>query len=283
MKKNAVQRKILKGICLLLSLLCLSCGACAETPLDAYRAQMGFVEYDESKTQLGMFIHNIDSWRAGVTWEPVTFYMDVEAPKQLLGERSMPSADAFKKYAVTDLGLFVMQDGDFYDLLVSGDGAKGVFHDRMIYEAGSDYDILMERAEQILGYRPGDMDFLGKTSVRATIEWLPGSHPLYDDRGWSAEHRNWKGGSITIEGEALQALDAALNGADFSVGNVNCPSDLFLTVEYSDGSSASMAVAMNSFDLLFYRGVCFSLEQDGFLLDFFDFQNSEYYKARIGG
>lgn len=273
----------MKKICLLLCVIFLLGTAGAKTLQEALQEQMGFVEYDESETQLGMFIHNIDSWRAGETWEPVVRYVNIDVPKQLLGERSMDSADAFKKYAVTDLGLFVMQDGDFYDLLVSGDDVKGVFHDRMIYEAGPDYDILMERAEQILGYRPGDMDFLGKTSVRATIEWLPGSHPLYDDRGWSAEHRSWKGGSIAVEGEALRKLDAALNGADFGVGSVNCPSDIFLTVEYSDGSSASMAVAMNSFDLLFYRGVCFSLEEDGFLLDFFDFTNSEYYKERIGG
>ena len=271
----------MKKICMLLCIIFIFSAAAAQTPREAYQEQMGFVDYDESCAQLGMFVHNIDTWRAGATREPIAFYMNIEEPKALLGERSMDSAEAFQRYDVTDLGLFVMQGGDFKNLLVSEGGMKGVFHNCRIYEAGADYDILMERAEQILGYRPGDMDFLGKTSVRATIEWLPASHPLYDH--WAGEERSWSGGSVTVEGEALQRLDAALNGADFTVGSVNCPSDIFLTVEYSDGSSASMAVAMNSFDLLFYRGVCFSLEEDGFLLDFFDFENTEYYSARIGG
>lgn len=96
------------------------------------------------------------------------------------------------------------------------------------------------------------MDFLGKTSVRAVFEWaddvdLPNPNGDYVETP--------AGERVIEDAKTLRALDRALNNADFTIGLVNHPSPAFLTVEYADGTHASFAVAVNSFDHLFYRGV----------------------------
>jgi len=214
-----------------------------------FRAQMiyarkhGFDAEDKGRPQLCMFVHNIDTWRAGATDQPYPFYLDIDVPEDLLGDQFMEE-DELIQFTRIPVGLYIKDGEDGRsncELVVSESGLKAVetYDPHRLYEAGPSYDALAERAEQLLGYRPGEVDFLGKDSIRATLEWQDGSAYIED-------------------AEKLDHLDAMFSAADFSVGSVNCPSPCFLTIEYADESSVSMAVAVNSFNLFFYNGLYFT-------------------------
>lgn len=232
-----------------------------------YAREHGFSAQDKNRPQLCMYVHNIDTWRAGATDQPYAFYLDIDLPEELMGE-SFLEEDELIRFTRIPIGLCVREYEDSFnsrELVVSQNGIKAVETNdpHRLYEAGPGYDALVDRAAEVLGYRPGDMDFLGEDSIRATLEW--------------------KDNSVSIEdAEALDQLDAMLGKADFSVGSVNCPSPCFLTVEYADGSSISMAVAINSFDLFFYNGMYFTAG-DGELLELFNLDAENLNIELFGG
>lgn len=245
----------------------------------AWRAEKGFDAEDRSRPHLVVEVHNLDSWTAGVTNQPTGFCLNIGEPKDLLGEKSMPRAEAAEKFTIIPIGVYLRQpDGSYWELVLSADGQKGVLTEDRLYLAGSDFDLLLDRAEAVLGYRPGDMDFTEKQSVRAVCRWQAGSVRV--DDGGVEQQQSWDAGELVLtDAEKLRALDAMLAGADFTVGSVNCPSPFFLTLEYADGSSASLAVAVNSFDLFFYRGECFEIADAEAFMSLFDLKNSEFYRA----
>lgn len=243
----------------------------------AYRCAHGFVEEDRSRPQLALMVHDIDSWRAGATDQPTTFYLDVDAPQDLTHSRTLSGAEA-ERYGRVPIGAYLCEGESRRELAVSGAGVKGVvsYDPLRVAEAGPGYDALLSWAEAALGYRPGEMDFLGKRSVRATFEWQAGSMRTQDGLlRWTA------GAQVLEDAEGLRRLDALLNGADFTLGSVNCPAPAFLTLEYDDGSSASLAVAVNSFSLFFYRGVCFETEED--IIDLMQLRDTDFFRGYYGG
>ena len=245
----------------------------------AWRAEKGFDAEDLSRPQLVVEVHNLDSWMAGTTNQPTGFCLNIDEPKDLLGKESMPRAEAAEKFAIIPIGVYLRQpDGSMWELVLSADGQKGVFTEDKLYLAGPGFDRLLDRAEAVLGYRPGDMDFTQKQSVRAVCRWQAGSMSFENDG--AVQQKSWNAGELVLtDAEKLRALDAMLASADFTVGSVNCPSSFFLTLEYADGSSASLAVAVNSFDLFFYRGEYFEIADAEAFMSLFDLKNSEFYRA----
>ena len=241
----------------------------------ASQAEMGFTLRDESHPQLAIEVHDIRTWRAGTTVQPTAFYLNAEDLPALTGERWISEED-YAGLTRIPLGVYLLRDGESASLVISEDGVRGVEVNGRLYEAGPGFEAAIELAEQALGYRPGDLDFPGKTAVRAALEWRDGEI-AYDNRT-----EVWQAGSVQVDdGVTLRRIDALLNGADFSIGSVNCPSDCFLTVEYGDGTSCSIAVATNSFDTLFYRGVCFRVDE--MLTDLFPMRDTDFYRANFGG
>lgn len=245
----------------------------------AWQGERGFDAEDRSRPQLVVEVHNLESWTAGATDQPTGFCLNVDEPDDLLGEESLPRAEAAEKFAVAPIGVYLRRpDGDTWELVLSTDGQKGVLTEDRLYLAGPGFDRLLDRAEEALGYRPGDMDFTEKQSVRAVCRWQAGSMRV--DDGGEERQQAWDAGELVLtDAEKLRALDAMLTDADFTVGSVNCPSPFFLTLEYADGSSASLAVAVNSFDLFFYRGECFEIADAEAFMGLFDLKNSEFYRA----
>jgi len=232
-----------------------------------YAREHGFDAEDKSRPQLCMYVHNIDTWRAGATDQPYAFYLNLDVPEDLMGETFLEEAELIQ-FTRIPIGLYVREDGDYLnerELVVSQSGMKAVEtnNPHRLYEAGPGYDALVNLAAEVLGYRPGDMGFLGKKSIRATLEWQDNSVCIED-------------------AEKLRQLDEMFSKADFSVGSVNCPSPCFLTMEYADGSSASMAVAINSFDLFFHNGLYFTAG-NGELLDLFDLKEEDLNINLFGG
>lgn len=245
----------------------------------AWRAEKGFDAEDLSRPQLVVEVHNLDSWTVGVTNQPTGFCLNVDEPGDLLGEESLPRAEASEKFAMIPIGAYLRQpDGSYWELVLSAEGQEGVLVEDRLYLAGPGFDRLLDRAEAVLGYRPGDMDFTEKQSVRTVCRWQAGSVRV--DNGGEERQQAWDAGELVLtDAEKLRALDAMLAGADFTVGSVNCPSSFFLTLEYADGSSASLAVAVNSFDLFFYRGVLFEIDDAEAFMRLLDLKNSEFYRA----
>lgn len=272
-----------KWICILLAVLIFSC-ACAEDSLvqmqqmqKIYAAEHGFDEEDAGRPQLVIHLHNYDSWKAGATWQPTSFYLDVEMPIRILGEKSMDLYEASMKYDRTDVGVWLKMDGETYGLVFSEDGVKGVETYDRLYAAGEDFDRLLDMAEEALGYRPGDMDFAGKKIVSAKFEWLAGESTV--------EGENYKYGAGSVEvtdAKKLENLQKQLQNADYMLGSVNCPSNAFMVLEMEDGSTAGIAVAVNSFATFFYHGLCFGFEE-GDIIDLFNLKETVFYKAIIGG
>lgn len=263
-----------KWILMLVLLLVLSA---ARAEKGIYAAEHGFDVEDKSRPQLAIHLHNYDSWKAGVTREPTTFYLNVEMPIHILGEKSMTLLEASEKYDRTDVGVWLNMDGEHYGLVYSAEGVKGVEYGDRLFEAGPDFDRLLDVAEEALGYRPGDMDFAGKSIVRAEFEWLAGESRV------SGEIYSYGGGSVEITDEKKLAwLAQQLRDANYMLGSVNCPSNAFLTMEFDDGATASVAVAVNSFSTFFYRGLCFDFPQDD-IIDLFNLRETVFYKAICGG
>lgn len=221
-----------------------------------WMAARGLELEDRSRAQLVLYVHTLETWKAGITDQPSAYYVSMPVPDDLLGARSI-SYEQAERTGVVDLGVYMHDGYDSYHLVCGRNGVPGVVvnpyeGETRLYEAGPGYERLMQIAEEKLGYRPGDMDFLGKTSVRAVFEWaddvdLPNPNGDYVETP--------AGERVIEDAKTLRALDRALNNADFTIGLVNHPSPAFLTVEYADGTHASFAVAVNSFDHLFYRGV----------------------------
>lgn len=219
----------------------------------------------QERAQLAVEVHSIETWRAGVTDEPTLFYLDAEDLPPLTTERSVPREHDGRDYfeLAIPIGLHYEpagRDAPSLDFVLAPDGTKGVrdVENQCIWEAGPGFNAALDRVEAILGYRPGDANFSGKTSVRATLEWGAGDP---SDTGGKA-------GSKTVEDAAtLRKLDALLNAADLGQGGYNCPSPCFLTLEYEDGSAASLAVAINSYDYFFYRGL--GIQAEGEILPLF--------------
>lgn len=224
-----------------------------------YAAEHGFsLLGNDQSSQMVFPVHSKKSWQAGATREPIHFHLDVALPENFLGERYLEEEDLIQ-YARIPLGIQLRENGRHYELVRSESGALGVETEdpHRLYEAGTGWDILLDLAEGVLGYRPGEMDFIGKTGIRAELQW--------------------EGGSIVLEdAKKLAKLDKLLAAADFTVGSVNCPSPCFLSVDYSDGSHADFAVAINSFDLFFHNGMYFTAG-DGELLDIFGINTEEIY------
>lgn len=225
-----------------------------------YSMEKGWNMKDHLRCQLAFPIHSMESWQAGATDQPTHFYLDMTPPENLLGEQFLEEEDLIQ-YARIPIGLQLRDEDATYELVLSKGGALGVEgygpHHRL-YEAGPGCEALLDLAQKVLGYRPGEMDFTGKEIKRASLQWQGGRC------------------GIAME-ENLRRLESLLNSADFTVGSVNCPSPCFLTVDYSDGSSADFAVAINSFDLFFYNGMYFTAGEDGELLDIFMMKAEEIY------
>jgi len=272
-----------RWMCLMLVILLFSCGR-AETMWERaqeyrpiYALEQGFDEEDASRPQLIVYKHDYDSWKAGATIEPVPFYINVEAPIRLLGEKSMDLYEASMKYDRTDVGLWLKMDSETYGLVYSRDGVKGVEYSGRLYEAGPDFERMLDIAQEKLGYRPGDMDFLGKKIVQAKFEWQAGDSPR------EGENYKYGGGHVVITDEKrLARLEEMLAGANYMLGSVNCPSHAFMVLEFEDGSSSAIAVAINSFATFFYRGMCFDFK-DGDIIDIFNLDETVFYKAIMGG
>ena len=269
-----------KWICLILALMLFSC-ACAEDSWaqmqKIYADEHGFDQENTGRPQLVVHLHSYDSWKAGATWQPTSFYLDVEMPVRILGEKSMSLMEASRKYRRTDVGLWLKMDGKTYGLVYSEDGVKGVEAYDRLYEAGEDFDRLLNMVEEALGYRPGDMDFAGKRIVKAKFEWLAGESAV------KGEIYRYGAGSVEVtDAKKLEALQKQLQNADYMLGSVNCPSNAFMVLELEDGTSCAIAVAVNSFSTFFYQGLCFGFEE-GDIIDTFNLKETVFYKAIMGG
>lgn len=274
--------------CFLLALMLLACSwafaQTGEAPIQVYAQKMGFSPRDTGRIQLCVPVHNYASWQAGATDQPLSFYLNVTPPDDLMGSRFLSEADLLD-YTLIPIGLTLQEGDDSWELVLSERGDKGVLaqvdDERRLYEAGAGFDSMVDLADKVLGYRPGEKDFMGKTSVCARFEWRGGQFTISGPGG--EEIRRWDAGCIEIrDGASLQALDTLMNSADFSVGSVNCPSNAFLTIEYADGSSACFAVATNSFDLFFHNGMYFTAGE-GFLPDILGLRDTDFYQAITGG
>jgi len=229
----------------------------------AFRNGNGFVARDPEKAQIGVMVHSGDSWRSGATNEPIMFYIDAPSGLQLIGDESVPRAEAFQKWDVIPLGVYVYEGEECYELVVSPDGKTGVLDSENLCSAGSDYARVLDLAELALGYRPGEMDFIGKDVTRAAFTWEGGE-------------------TVVTDADALAAIRDVLQDADCTVGSVKCPSPAFLVLEFADGTKAELAVAINSFDLFFYRGVCFKAGEGEKFLELFGVKDTEFYRERFG-
>ena len=242
-----------------------------------YALEQGFDAEDASRPQLIVYKHDYDSWKAGATNEPVPFYIDVDMPIRILGEQSMERIRAFANRRATDVGLWLKIGGEDYSLLYSEDGVRGVGYGDRVYEAGPDFEHMLDIAQEKLGYRPVDMDFVGKKIVRAKFEWLAG------DSAMEGEIYRYGGGHVVITDEKrLEKLQTRLKEADYMLGSVTCPSHSFMILEFEDGTSSAIAVAVNSFSTFFYHGMCFGFE-DGDIIDIFNLDETVFYKAIMGG
>ena len=140
-------------------------------------------------------------------------------------------------------------------------------------------EAILDEIEVKIGYHPADFGYIGKTPVRASFEWQAGEMSV--ESGSGKKTTVWNAGAVSIDDAAkLEKLSALIKSADFTIGSVNCPSPAFMTVEYADGSSASFAVAVNSFNLFFRNGVMFTTQED--IIDIFGIRETEFYQGFFG-
>ncbi|MBP3652698.1 MAG: hypothetical protein J6J78_06460, partial [Clostridia bacterium] len=76
-----------------------------------YAREHGFDAEDKSRPQLCMYVHNIDTWRAGATDQPYCFYLDLDVPEDLTGE-SFPEENELIQFTRIPIGLYVREYGD---------------------------------------------------------------------------------------------------------------------------------------------------------------------------
>lgn len=241
-----------------------------------YANEHSFDFMDDNHAQLAFQIHSYESWKAGATKEPTGFYLNIDEKLDLLGEKSM-SLEQAAKYKRADIGLALHIEYDSYNPVISENGMKGVVYGDRLYEAGPDFERLMDIAEEALGYRPGDMDFTGKKIVSAKFEWLAG------ESMYKGEKYNYGAGSVEVsDKKKLEKLEKMLKKANYMLGGVNCPSSAFMVLELEDGSRSEIAVAVNSFSTFFYHGMCFEFKE-GDIIDLFNLKETVFYKAIIGG
>lgn len=257
-------RKLFALVLVLLFLPCCTLAEETASALDGYRTQRGFTAYNAGTTQLGLLVHDIDSWRAGATDRPTEFYLNISPQNQLTGDMHLDIIEAVKRWNILSIGLTVHAQGDSRQLVVSDRGVKGVRSFGLLRSAGPDYDALLNQAAQVLGYRPGDMNFLGKQSVRAVLEW--------------------QGDSIVVTApETLAQLDALIGGATPAAGRVDGSFNAFLTVQYLDGDSASIALSTGGAGTCFYRGVYFRCGDQSQLLRLFGLTPDAFSILTNGG
>ena len=239
--------------CLILALALLACCAHAEVDEAArarYCAEKGFSTYNPGTTQLGVLVHDVETWRSGATDRPTEFYLNIQPPRQLCGDAQLDIIEAVKKWNILSTGLRVYAQGEILELVVSDQGVKGVRSFDLLRSVGPDYDALVEHAASVLGYRPCDMNFAGKRSVRAELAW--------------------QGDSIVlIDGAALEQMDGIIAGAEATSGRIDGPFNAFLTLSYPDGDSASLALSTDGSAAFFYRGAFFRYGDEDALLGLF--------------
>ena len=204
---------------------------------DAYRARMGFSARNPGTTQLGILVHDVDSWRAGATDRPTEFYLNILPQNQLTGGAQMDIVEAVQRYTLLSFGLTVYAQGDSSQLVVSDRGVKGVRSYDLLRSAGPDYDALVAQAAELLGYRPGDMNVAGKHSVRAELAW--------------------PGDSIVLADPATLAQLDDILAACTPCAAIDGPFNAFLTLNFADGDSAGIALSTDGAAACFYRGVYF--------------------------
>lgn len=244
----------------------LPCCALAAEPASAladYQAQKGFSAYNAGTNQLGILVHDLESWRAGATDRPTEFYLNIMPQRQLCGDRHCDIIEAVKRYNILSIGLTLHAQGDSRQLVVSDRGVKGVRSYDLLRSAGSDYDALLNLASGVLGYPPGNMNFLGKRSVHAVLEWRDDS-------------------IIVTDGATLAQLDALLNGAVPAGGRIDGAFNAFLTLQYADGDSASIALSTEGAGACFYRGMFFRYGEENRLLGLFGL-TGEAFSILTGG
>lgn len=232
--------KRLVAAMLSLILMLLPCMAVAEESpgaQDAYRARMGFSARNPGTTQLGILVHDVDSWRAGATDRPTEFYLNILPQNQLTGGAQMDIVEAVQRYTLLSFGLTVYAQGDSSQLVVSDRGVKGVRSYDLLRSAGPGYDALVAQAAELLGYRPGDMNFAGKHSVRAELAW--------------------PGDSIVLADPATLAQLDDILAACTPCAAIDGPFNAFLTLNFADGDSAGIALSTDGAAACFYRGVYF--------------------------
>ena len=106
-------------------------------------------------------------------------------------------------------------------------------------------------------------------------------HQMWLENNGGYEIRRWNAGAVSIDDSAkLNKLAKLIKTADFTIGSVNCPSPAFVTIEYSDDSCASFAVAVNSFNLFFRNGILFTTDED--IIDLFNLRETEFYQGFVG-
>ena len=88
----------------------------------------------------------------------------------------------------------------------------------------------------------------------------------------------WKGDSIVLmDGASLERLDGILNACSPTSARIDGPFNAFLTLNYADGDSASIAMATDGTAALFYRGAFLRYEGEDALLGLFDLTSDAFH------
>jgi len=247
------------------------------------RSRLAFAEkkgFSMEGGNVSVYIHSRESWQAGATKEPTSFYLNTASPENLFGERYL-EREVYQSYDRIPIGVYYHNGDTFYEFVVSEGGVYGLEggEPRRLYSAGPGYQAILDEIEAKLGYHPADFGYIGKTPVRASFEWQAGEMSVESSSG--KKITEWDAGVVSIDDAAkLEKLSALIKSADFTIGSVNCPSPAFMTVEYADGSNVSFAVAVNSFNLFFRNGVMFTTQED--IIDLFGIRETEFYKGFFG-
>ena len=152
-----------------------------------YAREMRFSQQDDSHMQMRLEVHNLHSWQEGATKEPTAFYLDMTAPENLLGEEDLEEEDLIR-YVRIPIGICLQEGERKYDLVMSENGVAAVEScaPHRLYAAAEGYEAVVDLAEKVLGYRPGECGFIGKESVRAELQYQNGSIVWRMQKSWSS-------------------------------------------------------------------------------------------------